>query len=77
MYEDIYILGQWLVVHACSSLDSPTHSLPPSFGTGAVHSLVRNCLPTPQVTGHVDQPVQLPQLPSTNIEHIYNLNEKY
>ena len=59
------------MLHACSSLDSPTQSLPPYLGTGAVHSLDRECLPAPQVTGRVDQPVQLLQFPSTETEMLY------
>ena len=49
-----------------SVADEPSivHDLPPLSGIGSLHNLVRFWFDPPQVTGHLDQLVQSPQLPS-------------
>ena len=63
--------GQLVVEHALVSLDeSPTHSLPPSVGSGLVQVLIRVFTPSPHVTEQSPHSPHEFQLPSPSRKHI-------
>lgn len=62
---NMYTPGQWPDTHVLESREEPIHCLPPFWGGGLSHSLVRNCSPTPQVLLHNPQDVHSENRPWT------------
>lgn len=62
---NMYTPGQWPNTHVLESREEPIHCLPPFWGGGLSHSLVRNCSPTPQVLLHNPQDVHSENRPWT------------
>ena len=58
------------MLQAISIFLRPSPFLPPYLGIGAVHSMVFDVLPSPNVMEQEDQTVQSPQLPSTKQREI-------
>ena len=61
----VVLLGQRCVLQSCSSCPSPTQSVPPLAGAGAVQVLRRCCVPPSQSSVQVSQSPQLSQPPLT------------
>lgn len=61
----MYTPGQWPDTQVLESREEPIHCLPPFWGGGLSHSLVRNCSPTPQVLLHNPQAVHSENQPWT------------